>query len=98
MATIDQIIKDDPVEVCHTTTLWQIMKHSPYVADLTEDDIREGLSEAWQPELGSREIHWGEIPPIRIQKSRIASRKRKREAIGDTDNVESKAAPAVKNV
>jgi len=92
LATIAQIIKDDPVEVCHTTTLWQIMKHSPYVADLTEDDIREGLSEAWQPELASREIHWGEIPPIRIQRSRSSSRKRKREEMEAADNAESKAS------
>mmetsp|Transcript_5273 Transcript_5273/g.14969 ORF Transcript_5273/g.14969 Transcript_5273/m.14969 type:complete len:1008 (-) Transcript_5273:204-3227(-) len=75
---IAQIIKDDPIQVCHTTTLWQIMKHSPYILDINEEDIREGLAEAWQPELGSREMHWGEIPAVRIFRSH-PSRKRKRD-------------------
>ena len=75
---IAQIIKDDPVQVCHTTTLWQIMKHSPFILDITEEDIREGLAEAWQPELGSREMHWGEIPAVRIFRSH-PSKRRKRE-------------------
>lgn len=75
---IAQIIKDDPVQVCHTTTLWQIMKHSPFILDITEEDIREGLAEAWQPELGPREMHWGEIPAVRIFRSH-PSKRRKRE-------------------
>ena len=75
---IAQIIKDDPVQVCHTTALWQIMKHSPFTLDITEEDIREGLAEAWQPELGSREMHWGEIPAVRIFRSH-PSKRRERE-------------------
>ena len=75
---IAQIIKDDPVQVCHTTTLWQIMKHSPFILDISEEDIKQGLAEAWQPELGSREMHWGEIPAVRIFRSH-PSKRRKRE-------------------
>ena len=89
---IAQIIKDDPVQICHTTTLWQIMKHSPYIFDITEEDVREGLAEVWQPELGSREMHWGEIPAVRIFRSH-PSRKRKREEVGQKKESEDKLPP-----
>lgn len=81
---IAQIIKDDPVQVCHTTTLWQIMKHSPFILDVTEEDIREGLVEAWQPELGSREMHWGEIPAVRIFRSHPSKRRKREKKEGGT--------------
>ena len=89
---IAQIIKDDPVQICHTTTMWQIMKHSPYILDITEEDIREGLAEVWQPELGSREMHWGEIPAVRIFQSH-PSRKRKLEEVGQKKESEDKLPP-----
>lgn len=64
---IHDIITNDPVEVCHTSTLWTIMKRSRYIAEICDEDIREGLAESWQPEMAERDMQWGEIPPIRIR-------------------------------
>ena len=56
------------VHVPNTVSMWQFLSHSPYLADMTEEKVTEGLAEAWQPEMTGRELHWaGEIPTLRIR-------------------------------
>jgi len=62
-----QPIAPQPQHILNTVSLWETMERSPFMADFSEEDAREVLREAWQPEASRRAVHWyGEAPTPKV--------------------------------